>query len=318
MESGTAENLRICLDPYRSRGRVRNATVRGWNIRHAGAPTVGEQLEFAAQSEEFQLLYRGDSNPPDGEVFTFGIKSRPAIYQGDLERLRYEAGEVSRDATKFRAISEAFLEGPSVRDSPEDRRPNLSALLAAYEASDCPRRRRLAEVLLVALQHQNARQAVRRWRNLLFLVSCSRSETTALRYALGHRFSDPPPELAWVYEYAPPVNDTLHESAQAVLNEFQDLLLTSAFPDLDEEVFVKMAMLPHYILGVSELRRAGDNLAYQVSYQPNPHYESGLATLLRPPQLTDAQQIEIEGTRGQVAWLWWDEARGIWSVDENQ
>jgi hypothetical protein len=189
-------------------------------------------------------------------------------------------------------------------------------LMREYDESSEKKRRRLAELLLLGLQYQNYQQSVEQWRELLFLISCSRDDTIALRYALWFKKPDCPPQRAFIYDYAPPSNDSLHEPASAMLREFEDLGLHRAFPDKDKEFFVKMAMLPHYILGYAELRRI-DLREYETKYHPSPHYADGGHTLDHPPKLTSKQLRLMNETKGKVAWLWWIREEDTWIVDAN-
>ena len=81
----------------------------------------------------------------------------------------------------------------------------------------------------------------------------------------------------------------------------------------------QIVMLPHYILGYSELRleSATHPNEYTVVYHPNPSYESGAATLDSPPDLTESQKKLIKDLRGEVIWLWHG-ADGQWLVDALQ
>lgn len=101
-----------------------------------------------------------------------------------------------------------------------------------------------------------------------------------------------------------------------MLKEFEDLSLHGAFPDRDKEVFVKMAMLPHYILGYAELLRI-DSLEYETTYHPSPYYAVEGHTLEHPPKLTHKQRRLMKETKGKLAWLWWIGGEDAWIVDPN-
>ncbi|GEM_PF-4898766 len=313
-----SQDLEVSLDPNRIRGRRRVAVLRGWKNRHEPFPAVVHNVQLAGSSPAFLLMYRGDRRPPSRDVFLFGIKSRPALYEGDLTRLEYEVARVADDVVRFTHLLDAFLRSPMAKRAKVV--PTRDRILSDYCTSDRARRIRLAQLLGLAIQYQNSQRDLRTWRDLVFLVSCSRRDDVALRYAVAHRSSEGFPDSAYIYEYAPPATDSLHEPAVEVLKDFEALGFDSVFPDRDNEIFVKMAMLPHYILGYAELRRVsadGVRGVYGVNYHPNPPYASGQATLESPPNLTDRQKALIRQTKGRVAWLYWNRQSADWQIDRN-
>lgn len=311
-------DMMVNLDPTWQPQRQRFAMLSGWTNRHKAFPAIVQQFQLGRRSPDAALMFRGDKQTPHHNVFLFGIKSRPALYEGNIESLRFEVSKVADDEVRFSQLLEAFCSSEMAGNV--EVAPLRDRIMVEYRRSGRPRRVRLSQILALAIQYQNSRAAMRPWRDLLFLVSCSRRDEVAARYALGHRPAEDFPEVAYVYEYAPPAADSLHEPAVEALRDFEELGLQNVFPDRDDEVFVKMAMLPHYILGYSELRRISTDrvyAVYSVNYHPHPTYACGKATFENPPRLTQRQKALIDETKGQVAWLWWDRQTGGWDIDQN-
>ncbi|MEK6408927.1 MAG: hypothetical protein AABN34_18545 [Acidobacteriota bacterium] len=312
-------DLVVNLDPTWNPQRQRFALLRGWANRHKSFPAIIQQFQLARNSPAVALMFRGDKQVPRHNVFLLGVKSRPALYGGNIARLRFEISKVADDEVRFTELLVAFCSSPMVRNV--EATPTHDRILVEYQKSVRARRVRLSQILVLAIQYQNSQRSMRPWRHLLFLVSCSRRDEVAARFALGHRAAEDFPKVAYLYEYAPPALSSLHEPAVQVLMEFEELGLQNVYPDRDNEVFVQMAMLPHYILGYAELRRVSTDrvsAVYDVNYHPHPSYASGEATLDNPPKLTEDQQALMVETRNQIAWVWWDRQTGDWYVDQNR
>lgn len=281
-----------------SLGRGCRTTVHGWEHRHAAFPGIAEQIRFAQDSEgRFQLMFRGDRNPPPREqdLFLIGQKARPAYYEGDPNRLEFNFRALGDDQVLFREVAEAFVGSPMHKKS-----PTADELLTRYWASSPQERMRLGRLLLYGLHYQNLRPTVRRWRDYAFAMSCTTDERIALRYAL----KELPPNAAYILEYAPPGRGDWFCRVSDVIEEYNELELGHIFPDKDSEIFVNYGMFPHYLLGYSVLNRIGSGApVYEAVYVPNPWYAKRGATLVEPPNLNREQAEIIQATGGEIAWI---------------
>lgn len=272
--------------------------IEGWENRHLAHPTIIDQIRYAEESGEFQLLLRGESKEPEylRYIFYLGRKSRP-LYQPRPARLKYNPRKVSEERTLFREIASAYVE----TEMAEKAGVSLDALLTRFDQSDRSRRIRLSQLLIDALQYQNCQQSAERYRNYLFLLSCSKDDAVALKYAL-HKL----PHQGFVYEYCPPKNRGFFRQVADIVREFRAELGFS-YDDRDNEVFVENAMMPHYLLGYTRLVRSKSGRhEYTPTYVANPFYEIQGATLANPPNLEHHQQRLFEKTTkaGEIAWVY--------------
>lgn len=148
--------------------RNRFAVVRNWSNRHDAHPLIAEQIVLARESPSFELMHRGDKWQPS-EVFTFGVKARPALHEGDLGKLEWELGLVADNRQKWADLVRDFLDSPMGKQMAKGNVPSERLMLAFDEKCE-RKRRRLAELLLLGLQYQNYQQSVEHWRELLFLI----------------------------------------------------------------------------------------------------------------------------------------------------
>ena len=277
--------------------------VCGWANRHDACPNVKRQLQSAKSSpDRFLLMYRGDGDPLYlDNLFVMGQKARPLYHQGDLGQLKYTPRTLAEDVESFREIALAYVESPLGQSN----HLTPDSLVKKYEALELQGRFWLSQGLIEGLQYQNCKSTVRRWRDLLFVISCSTSDEVALRYALGYRPSDEPPREAFVFEYAPPVDNGYYRRVPETIQQFRQLELGWLYPDGDSEVFAWYGMMPHYILGYATLTRDPRKQArYTVRYTPNPAYEERGATLEEPPEMMAEQLALMRETEKYVAWVW--------------
>jgi hypothetical protein len=190
------------------------------------------------------------------------------------------------DESLFKDIATAFVSSPMAQKAKAC--PSVNELAEFYRTGSCAYRGDLSQTLLEGLHYQNYQ--IQEWRDYLFLLSCSTSDEVALQYALHHL-----PKRAFVLDYAPPCDSGLYKNADAMIKELRDLRLSFVYRNRDEEYFIWFAMLPHYLLGVSELQSTG-RFAYGMKYIANPWYEERGATLADPPNLEEAQRGLISRT----------------------
>lgn len=281
-------------------GNGTTAHVHRWTNRHERHPRIRGQILRAEQGDDFLLLFRGqrDAPPKQEDLFLIGQKARPAYHGGNVSRLRYTPRAIAEDRGLFEALARAFVDSPMHRGP-----PTLDSIMRRFDSGAPPVRFWLSQLLAYALQYQNLRPSVLRWRDYLFVMSGTTDERVALRYAVRQL-----PSLAYVLEYAPPVVGRWFIRVAAVIQEFDALQLGHIYPDRDSEVFVNYAMFPHYILGYSILHRvAGERCTYETAYVPNPWYADQGATLDDPPELSREQQDAIRETQQELAWVLRDE-----------
>lgn len=284
-------------------GRV--AVIQGWHSRYDNHPHILRVAREAEYSSEHERLYRGDRGLKTEHLFLMGAKARPLHHDGDVARLdRGSAELLSENEQSFSRLCESYLDTGMARQRLA-MAPGLEAMVEAWRGAEAPERYLMALAILAALQFQNSRRAAADWREYLWFLSCSRSDTIALKYALGGRRGNMPNET-YVVEYAPQCGLVLPVA------HFADLIdrfrLGRAFPDLDDEVFAQNALLPHYILGYSKLTRAvGAENTYDTEFVPHNYYARPDSSIRQPPDLNEAQERIFAETRDTLAWV---ESRG--------
>lgn len=306
------------------KGKSWRAHVRGWHRRHAVAPRIKEEIIRSCCNGAHQLLFRGDKEVPlEQHLFILGLKSRP-LYSADesiWSSLPFSLNEAPEEAeARFLELATAFSETHMLKN---DANANPEAMLYEWRLRDTRSRLRLTQLILYGIHYQATRldQAGTHDELLrhLFVRSSTTSDQIAVQYALSRRHGEPAPERAVVFEYAPPCGGHLYEKMTDIIDEFESLGLGRFFPDRDEEVLIPFGMLPHYMLGYSELRLLPDGhedgtSVYTVRYKANPHIAHGDYTLESPKRLTQQQRKLIKKMNDRVALVFhaWEGDAGSW------
>lgn len=280
-----------------ARGNRQSVRVRDWHLRYDRFPRIADIANRAVHDPTVELLYRGQRDLKFIErVFLIGNKANPLYHRGDISFLNYRISEIARVGLVFRDLAQTFLATRLGRDS----NSTVEGLQATYDRMSHDERLRLAQVLIDALQYQNLKPEVARWRQYVTLLSASSRDAVALFYATYAI-----PRTCLVVEYMPPLNRGLFRPVPEFIAEFRDCGLGAAYADRDSESFIPYAMLPHYIIGYSKLRLVDRaNRVYETAYFPSPHYDPGAADIGAPPNLTDLQQATIQATRQGLSWVW--------------
>jgi hypothetical protein len=280
-----------------------DALLQGWETRHRLHPAVSTQIDQYCDGERHCLMYRGEKCIRyRDDLFVIGEKARPFYYGNDPTRFHRTAREIQSNESKMRQLVDVFLSTPMAKGGATR---SADLIMARWKALEPRGRFRLAQLLLHALHWQNCKQEVKEWRDFLFVHSCSLNDCVALGYALSHRADEPPPEKAFVIEYAPPCDQDFFEPVGSLIEEFKELNLPNCFVDREQEVFALWGLFPHYILGYSELTRDDADAVparYKVKYVPNPAFDGG-ASLEMPKDLTDDQSKKARQIGKELAWV---------------
>jgi hypothetical protein len=287
----------------------RQVRIKGWEDRHDPHPHVAREYERARNDGRWRLMFRGQQEMPlERDFYYVGQKARPCYHGGDIHKLRLHAQKVAFDSRLFAELAVAYVTSPM----PHWGKPiRVDDLHAVYRKSDERQRYFLAQLLIEGLHYQNNQPEVSKWRDYLFVISCTTDYEIALKYALSLHGG-----LAmqgYVLEYAPPVKSNLYHDVDEVIAQFGQRRLGFIHGNKDAEILVPFAMSPEYLLGHTVLCQQSAG-TYEGTYLPNPHYESGRATLERPPDLSDRQRELMEATLKRMAWVSYipSESGGEW------
>lgn len=299
---GTA--IIVAVGPKRRQQSVR---IRGWSTRYINYPAITTQVQQYCDAGSHTMIFRGTKEIPfQHKLFAIGLKSLPMFYASGLGQ-KSDAVALTRDRKQFETLVQAYLSSPMSKA--QRHRSTPEAFLASFERLTFRQRVRLSQLLLYGIQYQNQRPDVANWRKKLYMLSASLLHTVALKYAVWPLPSGELSDQAFVVEYAPPTNGGCYERVSSISEEFEKLSLGKLYKDRDTEVFVPFAMLPHYVLGYSILRRLAvdDMPTYEVSeYRANPTICNQGYSLDRPKDLHEEQVRFLDECAATVALAYFD------------
>lgn len=279
--------------------RSDNIEIIGWETRHKDHPCIREQIQYARTSSDFLLLFRGDKKIAYKEsVFGIGVKALPLLYHGEPEKLQYTARDLAETPDTFKKLAKAYICTPMGKQG----NAGIDTLMRFYGNMLRGERFILSQLLIYGLHFQNYVNEAKELKDYLMVVSATVDESVAKKYALYEA-----PDKAYILEFALPTNGVLYSAVKTVIDLAKKYGLHFE-PNNDKEIFVMYGILPHYLLGYTELRKKEHNgrIAYDAIFVPNPHYHDGKCTLQSPPVLTGVQEELRKLTEGELAWVFHD------------
>lgn len=289
--------------------------IAQWRNRHDHHPAICRQIDDHCDGKQHQLVFRGMKEIPyEPELFVLGLKSRPHYAAGDPDMLTNHARALAKTDATFKHLSEAFVRSPMMKKQTVC---TIERLMSLWQNANERTRIRLAQLLLYGLQYQNSQQALKDWRDYLFVLSSTTKEAVAIGYGLSHKKNEAPPRRAFIIEYAAPCAGHCFERMSTVLEEFASLELGAFFRDWDSEVLIPFGMLPHYVLGYTRLDLVDQSVkppTYNATYMANPALAHEGYTLTNPKNLSTAQADKARELNGRIAWAYhmWTGDGGEW------
>lgn len=274
------------------------ANILGWENRFSTCSRIAELLDRGDETEGFRLVYRGDQNCPPllTDLFTAGMCSRAQNNEGKTEKLKFNVSLVSGRKKLFFVLLKKYLKTAMALKYPGE---SLEQSLQRFDKSQKEDRYEMTQLLLDAMQYQNCKQEVREFREYLLSISASTSSSIAAKYAIKQQ-----PSTAYIFEYYPPDNPRFLSTIKQNRQRFSEFGFGQMYPDRDDEILLRYSILPHYLIGYAQLNRTSTTpLTYSCTYNPNPHYANGTATLKNPPDLNAQQQKLFDETNPSTAWV---------------
>lgn len=276
--------------------RADNIEIIGWEARHKDHPRIREQIEYARKSSDFLLMFRGDKSIAyyEDNIFGTGVKARPLLHHGEPHELQYTARDLAEVPDTFKKLAEAYICTPMGKQGNTE----IDTLMDSYYKMPRNEIFILSQLLIYGLHYQNCENEVKELKRYLMVVSATVDDSVAKTYALYGA-----PNKAYILEFALPTKGVYYAEVKTVIDLARKYGLYFK-PDHDKEVFVMYGILPHYLLGYTELRkkRGNSRVAYDFTFVPNPHYDKGKSTLDSPPELSGEQAELQQLTETKLAW----------------